>query len=755
MGAAKVNGEIEKIGIPVLKGGRMKSRLRRFWLIGVCLSALAVASVPVAGQGTEGEEDTGVAVLEFLEEKEEGNLVVDLVSMRPAALPLFQRALFLFKQGEKRRTYWGVTKKSTGEGAHEHEATLDGRGNGVTSVVNGHSHDVKAGVVQEAEGHKHEMMKHKDPQGCGNLGKRAYFHHVLGMTTGGGGVATPGKESHHHMVTAYFQGAMGRLTSPSEKHVHICRNFKVGKTAKRGGPQGWTEDPKGHAHEVRWIAKSYFDFHRWQYVADLFEEASRKNGTLPQAHYYQCICLQTILEFDIALKSVEKAIRAIPDFYEALVERGDINMWLGNYPKAHQDYKKALEINPAYAHAHFMDAMCSLREANFVYAEKAFTKSKESSLADVKTKLASIEKKAKKHLDETKQEALKALTTAHITGELKELGKAIAIAMEVFKGQDRAWVNKVRSVCQEYLQSRKWLVDLEKEKTFPGWKGYTIAEEDHYIVKGNREEVSQDLAEYFAGQMESAYKLYRTRFKIQKKEKVATNVFIYTTHKSYVKDGAPPNSGGYQHPYFNKIVCPINGRDYKEHGFSVGAKPSPDKLVNTQLVLFHEAFHKYLNKFLQRAPQCFNEGCADYFGPSKFKIKKVSGGWVGDLIVRINPWRLRGIQGMIQNNINLPLEPFWKETKGEMYGSYGGQNYAQAWAWVFFLFEASASVGVWKEMPENKKPARKHFKLLGDYYKALRKGKGLNRAWDASFGRLKRKLSALEEEWKEFIMGLK
>ncbi|MHC4600694.1 MAG: DUF1570 domain-containing protein, partial [Planctomycetota bacterium] len=217
-----------------------------------------------------------------------------------------------------------------------------------------------------------------------------------------------------------------------------------------------------------------------------------------------------------------------------------------------------------------------------------------------------------------------------------------------------------------------------------------------------------------------------------------------------------PSSGGYQHPYFNKIVVPISRKDYQQNRFSLGSTPTADNLMNTQLVLFHEAFHKYLNKFLQRAPQCFNEGCADYFGPSKFNVRKVGSKWTGELVVRVNPWRIGYIKGMIQADVHLPFGLFWRLTKGEMYGRYGGHNYAQAWAWVFFLFERTTGSITWKEMPESKKPKRKYFNLLGDYYKALCKGKGLNRAWKASFGRMKgSKLAAFEEEWQDFINRLK
>jgi tetratricopeptide (TPR) repeat protein len=438
-----------------------------------------------------------------------------------------------------------------------------------------------------------------------------------------------------------------------------------------------------------------------------------------------------------------------------MVERGDILMSLGNPSEAHGDYKRALELNPGYAHAIIMDATAYLREGDRAKAGTVFTKGIELARKEAEPALEELHKKAKEHLDEDKQETLKEFTDALTEGDQKKLRKMQPVLGKEFKGVDRAWVNKAQSICTEISNAAYWLKELEKEKTFPGWKKEEriVSETEHYTVSTT---INKSVTEFIAGQLESAYKLYRMRFALQKKQKVTNRVFMFKDMKDYYKGGGPPGSGGYANPYLKKLVWPINPKDYKSNGYSLSSEPDANNLKDTLLVLFHEAFHIYVNKFLETPPQVFNEGCADYFGPSKFNIRKVGRKWSGDLIVRINGWRLGYIKGMIKEDLHLPLEPFWKLTKGEMYGPYAGHHYAQAWAWVFFLFERTSGSMTWKQMPESKKPSRKYFKLLGDYYKGLRKGKGLNRAWGSSFGRMKgAKLAAFEKEWREFINRLK
>jgi len=727
----------------------MKNPSTSLLLVLGCVTVFLTFPLPLFGvePPSEGEPE-GAAVLDFLETKDEGNLAVGPGTVKPDAYKLYSKALFFFKNYRQQRTFWSLTKKGSGKAAHVHDVALDGQGNGITSEVDGHTHEIKGGIVQEEAGHTHELNGSANHMACGNLKKKPYFFHVLGVTS-------PGSDGHRHIAISYFRGGRQSVTQLAAGHNHLLKDFKTGRAVVMRGRRAQAYKD-AHTHEVAWIAKQYFSFDSMEYLAGLFEQAARKQTNFGPAYYYECICLQTIHEYDKAMKAADKAIRSIPSFHEAVVERGDINMWLGELGKAHDDYRRALEMKREYAHASVMDGMANLREGNFERAAEVFATGKGKAQKEMDAMAAWLQRKAKEHLPEDKQEALKRFITALQESDPKKLGSEMQAAQKTFSGADRAWLNKAQAICSEFMQANRWGRELEKEKTFPGWKESEkfVTETEHYKVFSK---ISQEFNDFIGGQLESAYKLYRMKFALQIPQKVQIRVFLYPDMKSYLADGAPPGSGGYANPYFKKLVWPINPRDFKQNGYSLGATPTPDKLEDTLLVLFHEAFHQYLNKFLEMAPQSFNEGCADYFGPSLFEVKKVGNRFTGDLVVRVNSWRLKSIKNMINNNLNLPLEPFWKMTKGEMYNrSYIGMNYSQAWAWVFFLFEKT-SHDSWKQEPEAQKHYKRvHFDHLKNFYKALRKGKGLNRAWDACFGKMnRRKLASFEDEWKSFILNLK
>ncbi|MHC4600833.1 MAG: tetratricopeptide repeat protein, partial [Planctomycetota bacterium] len=455
-------------------------------LVAFLIPVFLLPALPLLAQEvTEGDET--VQIPDFLMEKDEGNLAVDPDSMKPEAYALYARAHFLFKSLEKRRSFWGETEE---EEDHAHEVAMDGRGNGSTSTASGHYHDIEGGELKQATGGVGSITAgkhiHKIKSGAyrtvGNM-KKPYFFHVLGMTEAGGAAATKGGKPHRHSVVCYFKGAMRSGSSLSARHLHICQNFKVGKAITlQGRRQVAFKD--AHTHKVRWIGKQYIAADSYDLIADLFKQASQKHKDFAQAYYYLCISQQRALENDLALKNSDKAVRAIPNFHEAVVERGDIHMWLGNFSKAHDEYRRAFEMNPEYSHAHHMDGMCYLRQANFAAAGKSFGRAIEVGKVATEKKLEPVRKKAKELLSEEKQEALEAFITAVMTGDPKkgaETGnmEAKVKAAQELEGQDMAWVAKCESIIEEYQASRYWAGELEKEKTFPGWGGYVLGEEDH------------------------------------------------------------------------------------------------------------------------------------------------------------------------------------------------------------------------------------------------------------------------------------
>ena len=186
--------------------------------------------------------------------------------------------------------------------------------------------------------------------------------------------------------------------------------------------------------------------------------------------------------------------------------------------------------------------------------------------------------------------------------------------------------------------------------------------------------------------------------------------------KEYLGSGAPQNTGGYYQDLTKKLV------------FFRQAKDS-----DTLLVLYHEAFHQFLAYYLYGAPQWFNEGHGDYFGPSAYNEK------TKQMEIRLNPWRLPLIKQAIAAGRTQPVEKLLLMTQAELYDPQMiAINYAQSWSLVYFLWHF-----------ENGKYAR----CLQLYFKALNRGAGLRDAYAEGFGKVA--VPQLEKEWKDFTLGLR
>src|SRR5262249_36394448 len=239
----------------------------------------------------------------------------------------------------------------------------------------------------------------------------------------------------------------------------------------------------------------------------------------------------------------------------------------------------------------------------------------------------------------------------------------------------------------------------------------------NYIV---RTPVSQEFADQVAKHAELIRKLYETIFKepIPAGGPKKFSLVVYANQKEYLASGAPANTGGYYDPLFRQ---PFSSRY--------------DKWEDTTLVLYHEGFHQFLHPYLPRAPQWFNEGLGDYFGPSVY----VKEGKVEGMKTRPNPWRLQLIKHVLSQGSERPMSELMVMSQAELYDEETvGINYAQSWSFIYFLCEYDN---------------RKYFPILGRYFRELRKGKDLEEAYKATFG--KEDMPRLESEWKRFILSLR
>jgi tetratricopeptide (TPR) repeat protein len=246
----------------------------------------------------------------------------------------------------------------------------------------------------------------------------------------------------------------------------------------------------------------------------------------------------------------------------------------------------------------------------------------------------------------------------------------------------------------------------------PDWPQGYVVETKNYVIRTN---ASQSFAQKIADNAELIRRLYEKLFPKFKRGKRKFPIIVFGTKAEYHQNGGPPSAGGHYDPSFKQLFL------YKY-----------PKLSDTLLVLYHEGYHQFLDGLLEtKPPQWFNEGVADFFGPSEY----VNENGVEGMRIRPNPWRLNLIKRAIRQNKTVPFETLMNMTQTEMYGDNASLHYAQAWSIIYFLAEADD---------------RAHFKYVKAYFKALRRGKSRREAYDAAFS--KANMSALEQRWREFML---
>ncbi len=255
----------------------------------------------------------------------------------------------------------------------------------------------------------------------------------------------------------------------------------------------------------------------------------------------------------------------------------------------------------------------------------------------------------------------------------------------------------------------------QRELNGEDWENTYEAETEHYIVRTNTDE---EFAELIGFRAEMIHKVYTRLF-----PKVSTGrrkfpIIVYADAEEYHRKGGPPSAGGHYEPLLRKLVL-----------FRY-----PD-IDDTMLVLQHEGFHQFLHYYLEDAPQWFNEGVADYFGPTEYSLVR------GDdhMEVRPNPWRVKTIKQALGAGMVRGFRELMMMSQAELYHpQWAGIHYAQAWSIIYFLCEYND---------------REHFPILKDYFVALKEGDGQEAAFHASFGQVD--LKTIEQEWAGFVRTLR
>jgi tetratricopeptide (TPR) repeat protein len=263
------------------------------------------------------------------------------------------------------------------------------------------------------------------------------------------------------------------------------------------------------------------------------------------------------------------------------------------------------------------------------------------------------------------------------------------------------------------------LTGLEQELSHaiegPKWTISFTKETEHYIVKTD---VDQPFADWISGQLELVRKLYVKVFEKTKVEqpKRKYTVIVFANADEYHKAGGPAMAGGHYDPRIRQLFL------FKY--------PKPD---DGQMVLFHEGFHQFLHPYLERAPQWFNEGLADYFGGAKH-VKLPEEG----MKIVPNWWRVPKVKEALNNGQLRAMRDIMLMSQAELYDPQTVQaNYAESWSFIYFLCEYNN---------------RQYFPLLARYFNALRAGKDQDEAYKAAFG--DQDMKKIDAEWRDFVSKL-
>jgi hypothetical protein len=256
----------------------------------------------------------------------------------------------------------------------------------------------------------------------------------------------------------------------------------------------------------------------------------------------------------------------------------------------------------------------------------------------------------------------------------------------------------------------------------PDWTPRFVAESENYRAFTD---LSRAFAEEVCHRSEFIHKVYRRIFPEIAKPKRKYEIWVYPDLESYAKAGAPGNTSGYYDRLFRRLVL---FRD-----------AAPEKTFTT---LQHEAFHQYLDDYLEIAPSWFNEGLGDYFGA--YEYTRTQGR--EQLSSRPNTGRLGVIQAAIRKGVYTPLPALMQMSQTQMYDR-AGIHYPQSWSIIYFILEGGS-----REARIGASQTRNYRRTLEAYFKVLRAGRNMIQAYHQTFGKLDMK--KFEEEWRDFIVNL-
>ncbi len=262
----------------------------------------------------------------------------------------------------------------------------------------------------------------------------------------------------------------------------------------------------------------------------------------------------------------------------------------------------------------------------------------------------------------------------------------------------------------------------------------------HYLVHVDDKLFRLGGHEFAANVMELIYRIYGTQVPFPKIDDLVFRVFVFSTSAGYEAfnkavglDGT--GSAGKYLPSYRVLLIDADPEKAKPNAYGY-----TDDALDT---MFHEGFHQFIHMYLPDVPDWFNEGFAEYFGPSRIvSADKLEVG----IVKKDDPegfyTRYSRIKEVLDTGKPVPhlsLEQFVKQTDKQFDESKdrNNVNYAQAWSFIHFLLHGCGDGG------------RRMVKV---YFTALREGKPRAQALEEAFGKVDWR--ALEAQWIAYVKRL-
>lgn len=256
--------------------------------------------------------------------------------------------------------------------------------------------------------------------------------------------------------------------------------------------------------------------------------------------------------------------------------------------------------------------------------------------------------------------------------------------------------------------------------------------------------------------LDDIYEQYESIFpkeKFPKDPKLIARVFIFKERADYLDFAKflghedPESTGGIYFPTFRLLI--VSSRD-------VGRQYDGGLWQGTREVMFHEAFHQFLDYFIEDAPSWLNEGLAEFFATAdedgktkKLAIGKVQKEPIGSMGLT-NYQQIIGALKPTARFPPLPIKEFVRLTQDRYYAkeiplrsereAKMAANYAQGWAVCYFLIMG---------LPKGRG-------ILVEYIKALKAGKDNETAIAEAFKDYKTDgdWEKLDKQFREFLLKL-